>query len=61
MTSPLNSPSDKVRKALIWVSEMLKQDTSLSRQKLLQQAEIRFDLSPADCSFLDKNFSNCTE
>lgn len=54
----LYSSSDKIKKALIWLSEAQEQKTDARREQLLQEAEIRFDLSPADCAFLDKNFSN---
>jgi hypothetical protein len=58
MSSSLYPPSEKVKKALLWVSEMVTRDPDASRKKLLQEAEIRFDLSPADCTFLEKNFSS---
>ncbi len=54
----LYSRSDKIKKALVWLSEAQEQKTGVKREKLLQEAEIRFDLSPADCAFLDKNFSS---
>ena len=53
----LYSRSDKIKKALVWLSETQEQKPGTSREKLLREAEIRFDLSPADCTFLDKNFS----
>lgn len=49
--------SEKVKKALLWLSENLEKRPTATREKLLQEAEIRFDLCPADCAFLDKNFS----
>jgi len=55
--SSLYSNSDKVKKALIWLSEAIEQQGQEKREKLLQEAQIRFDLSPADCVFLNKNFS----
>ncbi|MBM9511615.1 hypothetical protein [Desulfogranum marinum] len=54
----LYSRSDKIKKALLWLSETQEKKPGAKRQKLLQEAEIRFDLSPADCTFLDKNFSS---
>ena len=54
----LYSRSDKMKKALIWLCETQQQKPDAKRDKLLQEAEIRFDLSPADCAFLDKNFSS---
>jgi hypothetical protein len=58
MSYSLHPPSEKVKKALIWISEMVSQEPDAPRKKLLQQAEVRFDLSPADCAFLEKNFSS---
>ncbi len=55
--SSLYSNSDKVKKALVWLSEAVGQQGQEKRTPLLQEAVIRFDLSPADCAFLEKNFS----
>jgi hypothetical protein len=54
----LYSSSDKIKKALVWLSEAQGQKPGARREQLLQEAEIRFDLSPADCAFLNKNFSS---
>ncbi len=55
--SPLSSRSDKLKKAITWVSETLQQHPEKSRETLLQEALVRHDLSPADCEFLIKYFS----
>lgn len=55
--TPLSSRSDKLKKAIAWVSETLQANPELSRNKLLDDALVRFDLSPADCEFLLKHFS----
>ena len=47
---------EKVRKALKWVSEMHEEHPEKSREQLVRAAEIRFDLSPSECEFLDNNF-----
>ena len=49
--------SDKVKKALLWMSEELFNSPQKKRATVLREAEIRFDLSPAECEFLTKNFS----
>lgn len=56
-STPLSTPSDKVKKALIWLSEETENRPDASRLTLLREAEIRFDLCPAECTFLDKNFA----
>ncbi|MDO5674756.1 MAG: hypothetical protein Q4G66_07570 [bacterium] len=55
--TPLSSRSDKLKKAISWVSETLQANPELSRNNLLDEALLRFDLSPADCEFLLKHFS----
>ncbi|PIE57580.1 MAG: hypothetical protein CSA33_07625 [Desulfobulbus propionicus] len=54
----LHPTSDKMKKVLSWVSEMLETHPEMTRSALLQKAELQFDLSPADCLFLDKNFTD---
>ncbi len=48
--------SDKVKKALCWMSEELLNHPLKKRDAVIREAEIRFDLSPAECEFLSKNF-----
>ena len=48
---------DKVKKALRWMSEELRHNPQKKRSAAIKEAEIRFDLSPAECEFLTKNFS----
>ncbi|ADH85757.1 hypothetical protein [Desulfurivibrio alkaliphilus] len=49
-------PGEKMRRALAWVGECLADEPQRNRLTLLREAEIRFDLSPAECEFLDQNF-----
>ncbi len=49
-------PSDKVKKALLWVSEQMEEKLEKDKTALMEEAQIRFDLSPADCAFLNRNF-----
>ena len=55
--SRLPTGSDKMKKALRWMSEELLNSPQKKRDMVLKEAEIRFDLSPAECEFLTKNFS----
>ncbi|WP_035273293.1 hypothetical protein [Desulfogranum japonicum] len=55
--SGLYSHGEKMKKVLCWISEMQELHPEITRVALLQQAEIKFDLCPADCVFLEKNFS----
>ena len=52
----LPTGSDKVKKALRWMSEELLNSPRKKRDTVIREAEIRFDLSPAECEFLSKNF-----
>ncbi|MFO7607288.1 MAG: hypothetical protein R6W72_13425 [Desulfurivibrionaceae bacterium] len=53
----MQAPGDKVKKALKWISETVTECPGKKRQDILKEAEIRFDLSPAECEFIDNNFA----
>ena len=55
--SPLRSQSANLKKALQWMAETLQQHPEKKRPSVLREAEIRFDLNPLECEFLDKHFS----
>lgn len=54
--SRLPTGSDKVKKAIQWMGEELLNNPQKKRDTAIKEAEIRFDLSPAECEFLSKNF-----
>jgi hypothetical protein len=43
---------EAIRNAVKWISGKLQDDPSKSRQKLINEAILRFDLSPKDAEFL---------
>jgi len=45
---------DKMKKAICWISEMIKEHPEKNRQQIISEAEIRFDLSPKECDFIDR-------
>jgi hypothetical protein len=49
---------DKMKKTLCWISEMLKEHPEKNRQQIINEAEIRFDLSPKECDFIDRKLRN---
>ena len=49
---------DKMKKAVCWISEMIKEHPEKNRQQIISEAEIRFDLSPKECDFIDRNLRN---
>lgn len=53
--SPLGK--DKLKKAVQYFSELVDAHPEKSRLELLQRVELQFDLSPADCEFLNKHLA----
>jgi hypothetical protein len=47
--------ADRMKKTLCWISEMLAAHPEKSRQQIINEAELRFDLSPKECDFIDRN------
>lgn len=45
-----------MRKAIKWLGEATLTQPDKSRRELLEQAEIRFNLTPLECEFLNHNF-----
>lgn len=58
-TAPINK--DKMKKVLHWLSENVQKHPDKSRLAILREAEIRYDLSPKECMFLDDNFAESQE
>lgn len=55
--NPVQSPGDKMKRAIRWLSETVQNCPAKTRRQIIEEAQIRFDLSPAECDFLDKNFT----
>lgn len=55
-----NSPlgRDKLKRAVQYFSDMVESHPQKSRIELLQKVQLQFDLSPAECEFLNKYLSN---
>jgi len=49
----IQPPGEKMRRVILWISETVKSNPEKSRSAILKEAEIRFDLSPKECEFLD--------
>ena len=49
---------DKMKKTVCWISEMIQAHPEKTRQQIISEAEIRFDLSPKECDFIDRNLRN---
>ncbi len=59
MANATQVPGDKVKKVLKWVKEMLDAHPEKGRKDIFKEAEIRFDLTPVECDFINKNFVDC--
>ncbi len=53
----LQSPGDRMKKVIRWVCEELKEHPEKKRETLYREAELRFDLSPLECEFLNAHFA----
>ena len=56
--SPLHTKSAQLKKALVWMAEILQEHPEKQRLVILREAELRFDLTPKECAFLDNHFSS---
>jgi len=57
----LQPPGDKIRKAVRWMCDVLAEHPEKERLAVIREAEIRFDLSPRECRFLDSKFGGCQQ
>lgn len=60
-SQPTQLPGDKIKKAIIYLSELIEQHPEKSRKVLLNKVEVQFDLSPLECEFLNKHFAGTSE
>lgn len=47
---------EKLRKAVVWISEMCMEHPEKTRKEIIFEAERTFDLSPKECDFLNRKF-----
>ena len=50
--------STNLQKAVCWIGEIMQEHPGKKRQQVLMDAQMRFDLTPAECSFLTSNFAD---
>ena len=53
----MHPPGDKMKKAIKEFSELLLESPGKNRWQLLQQVELKYDLSPQECEFLNNHFN----
>ena len=60
MVQDAQSPiaNDKLKAAVTAFSELILKYPEKSRREILEEIELKFDLSPLDCEFLNRHFSS---
>ncbi|MBU0945912.1 MAG: hypothetical protein KKE53_15835 [Proteobacteria bacterium] len=53
---PTQCTGDKKKQALAELAELIKRHPEKSRKALLQHVEVKYDLTPKECEFLNNNF-----
>ena len=61
VTDSLQGFSNKLKKAVCWIGETLQEHPEKSRKEIILEAELRFDLTPRECEFLNSNFKKLVE
>jgi len=56
--TPLQTPSANLKKAICWLGEIMQKHPEKQRDKVIEEAELRFDLTPAECEFVNANFKD---
>ncbi len=49
--------STNLKKAVCWISETVQNSPDKKRDAVIKEAELRFDLTPRECEFLNNNFT----
>ena len=49
----LQPTGDKMRRVVLWISETVQANPQKKRMAILREAEIKFDLSPRECEFIE--------
>jgi hypothetical protein len=52
--------SANLKKAICWIGETVQENPEKKRDVIITEAELRFDLSPRECEFLNTNFKELT-
>ena len=48
--------STNLQQAVRWIGEIMQGNPKTRRNQVINEAQLRFDLTPAECEFLDHNF-----
>lgn len=55
------TPSTNLKNAIRYLSETVIRHPEMKRKEILAKAELRFDLNPRECEFLNANFQKVIE
>ncbi|MFZ5797608.1 MAG: hypothetical protein C4563_04835 [Desulfobulbus sp.] len=53
--------SANLKKAVCWIGETVREHPDIQRDQIINEAELRFDLTPRECEFLNQNFLKFTD
>ena len=54
MSQGIQPEGERIRKAVRWIIEILREEKGRTRRAVIEEAEKRFDLSPIECEFLER-------
>jgi len=52
---------EKMRRVVLWISETVQANPQKNRLAILREAEIRFDLSPRECEFVESKLNEVVD
>ena len=52
--------STNLQQAVQWIGEVMRRSPEKRRNQVVNAAQLRFDLTPAECEFLNHNFKELT-
>lgn len=55
--SPIHPPGDAIQKAIRELSYLVENKPDKTRNQLLQEVALKFDLSPLECDFLQRHLA----
>lgn len=53
--------STNLQKAVKWIGEIMREHPEKQRNQVISNAQMRFDLTPAESEFLNHNFKDLTD
>ncbi|MCI5210931.1 MAG: hypothetical protein D3910_19585 [Candidatus Electrothrix sp. ATG2] len=57
---PAAALSTNLQKAVRWIGEIMREHPEKNRNQVINEAQLRFDLTPAESEFLNHNFKELT-